>query len=318
MLMIKIYAMKGRTVLLFAIVFFSCNYFASAQKLLTERRYWSFQNTMAGLQTINSIQLSTGVELEYMEQGDASGIPVVLLHGYTDSRHSFEIVLPYLPETIHAFALTQRGHGNSSKPKSNYHPRDFAADVAAFIKETKTGKAVIVGHSMGGVVAQQFALDYPELTKAIVIISSDAAFKDNPGLPEFRQEVLKLSDPVDYAFAESFQKGTIARPVDSNYLKLYINETTKVPARVWKEVINGIMSVDYRKELHRLNQPALILWGDKDAICLKADQDILVNEITNAKLMVYEGTGHALHWEEPQRFASDLVNFINKVIPLYK
>ncbi|MFI5132640.1 MAG: alpha/beta fold hydrolase, partial [Chitinophagales bacterium] len=161
--------------------------------------------------------------------------------------------------------------------------------------------------------AQQFAMDYPELTRAIVIVSSDAAFKDNPGLSEFSEEVVQLSDPVDHAFAESFQKGTIVRPVDSNYLNLYVNETMKVPARVWKAVMNGFMSIDYSRELYKIKRPVLIFWGDRDAICTKADQDILAKEISNAKLIVYEGTGHALHWEEPQRFADDLADFIINV-----
>ena len=301
--------MKRRAFLFFMIVSSINGYFASAQNFSSEQPNWAYHILISGLQ-INSIKLSTGVELEYAEQGDKSGTPVIFLHGYTDSWHSFENVMPLLPGTIHAFVLTQRGHGNSSKPENNYHPKDFAADVAAFIKEAKIGKAIIVGHSLGGVIAQQFALDHPELTKAIVIISSDAAFKDNPGLPEFREEVLKLSDPVEYGYAEGFQKSTIVRPVDSNYVKSLINETMKVPARVWKAVMNGFMSVDYSKELYKIDQPVLILWGDKDTFCPKTDQDLLEKEIRNSRLLVYKGTGHALHWEEPEKFVIDLSFFI--------
>ena len=71
--------------------------------------------------------------LPYVEQGDPAGVPVVLLHGGTDSWRSFEPVLPYLPGSIHAFALTLRGHGDASRPAAGYRPRDFAADVAAFL-----------------------------------------------------------------------------------------------------------------------------------------------------------------------------------------
>jgi len=304
--------MKSRTAFLIAI-FCAASHFASAQKILKEQRNWSIYHTMAGMQTINSIQLSTGVELEYEEQGDETGIPVIFLHGYTDSWHSFETILPYLPQTIHAFALTQRGHGNSSKPESNYHPRDFAADVAAFIKEAGLQKAIIVGHSLGGVIAQQFALDYPELTRAIVIISSDAAFNDNPGLPEFREEVMKLADPVDYGFVEAFQKSTIVKPVDSNQVKLFIEESLKMPARVWKAVNDGFMSVDYTTALHTINQPVLIFWGDKDQVCPGSGQYTMAKEIENATLIIYQGTGHALHWEEPLRFVDDFLVFVQSI-----
>lgn len=76
---------------------------------------------------IKKIELPGGIQLEYAEQGNAAGTPVIFLHGYTDSWHSFETVLSYLPDNIHAFVPSQRGHGNSLKLGINYHPKDFAA-----------------------------------------------------------------------------------------------------------------------------------------------------------------------------------------------
>jgi pimeloyl-ACP methyl ester carboxylesterase len=263
-----------------------------------------------------SIQLSSGVKLEYAEQGNTNGIPVILLHGFTDSWHSYETVLPFLPANIHAFAVSQRGHGNSSKPVKGYHPKDFAADIAAFIKEKKLGTVFIAGHSMGGVITQQFALNHPQLVKGIVLVSTDAAFRENPGLSEFKEEVLKLTDPVSYRFADEFQKSTIVRPVDSVYINTLVGESLKVPAWVWKATMNEFFNVDYSKELNKISKPALIVWGDKDVICSKADQDILLTGIRNAKMLVYEGTGHALHWEQPERFAGDLVDFISRIEPV--
>ena len=304
--------MKSRTAFLIAI-FCTASQFASAQRVFKEQRNWSIYHTMAGSQTINSIQLSTGVQLEYEEQGDENGIPVIFLHGYSDSWHSFEEILPYLPESIHAFALSQRGHGNSSKPESNYHPKDLAADVAAFIKELGLQKVIIAGHSLGGVVAQQFALDYPELNLAIVLIDSSPAFRDNPAMSAFRKEVLKLVDPIAYEFAEKFQNSTIVKPIDSFRLKFFIEESLKMPARVWKAVNDGFMNVDYTKELHKIKQPVLIFWGDKDQICPESSQYKMVKEFANAKFIIYPGTGHALHWEQPLRFAEDLVSFIQSI-----
>src|SRR3712207_4230490 len=97
---------------------------------------------------IESVELPNGVKLPYVEQGDPSGVPVVLLHGVTDSWRSFEPVLPHLPASIHAYALTQRGHGDAERPASGYRPQDLAADVAAFMDALGLESAVIVGHSM--------------------------------------------------------------------------------------------------------------------------------------------------------------------------
>jgi len=60
--------------------------------------------------------LSTGVTLPYVEQGDPGGVPVVLLHGYSDSWRSWELLLAEPPDDVHAFAITQRGHGDADRP----------------------------------------------------------------------------------------------------------------------------------------------------------------------------------------------------------
>jgi len=71
-----------------------------------------------------------------------------------------------------------------------------------------------------------------------------------------------------------------------------------------------LLKVDFTRDLSRINAPVLIMWGDKDAFCLRKDQEIFVKNLKNEKLLVYEGTGHALHWEEPEKFVADLVNFV--------
>ena len=87
---------------------------------------------------VKSVELPNRVKLQYVEQGDLASTPVLFLHGITDSWHSFEPVLPHLPASIRAFALSQRGHGDSDRPMSGYHPRDFAADVVAFMDAAQT------------------------------------------------------------------------------------------------------------------------------------------------------------------------------------
>jgi len=261
---------------------------------------------------LKTIKLSTGVQLQYAEQGDAEGEPVIFLHGITDSWHSYEKVLPLLPSSIHAFALSQRGHGDSERPLTGYTPKDFAGDVAAFIKQLNLKSAIIVGHSMSGMIVQQFALDYPELIRAIVINSSAAYIKDNPGLPEFYNQVMQLNDPMDRAFMDEFQKATLIKPIDPGYFNLLVTEGMKVPVRVFKAALTGLMEADYRKELKKIKVPVLIMWGAKDGFFPETNQQLLLGGISGSKLVIYEGTGHALHWEEPVRFTNDLLNFINK------
>ena len=221
------------------------------------------------------IQLSTGVKLEYVERGNTKGTPVIFMHGISDSWHSFEKILPLLPESIHAFSVTHRGHGNSSKPVSGYHPKDFAADVAAFIQQKKLGSAIVVGHSMSGIIAQQFALDYPHLLKGLVIIASDPDIVNNPGMPEFQKEVEKLGDKIDRAFMIDFQKATLNKPIDSDYFELLVDESMKMPSSAFKAAFSELTKVNYVAELKKIKAPVLILWGDADAFFLRRGQELL-------------------------------------------
>jgi non-heme chloroperoxidase len=262
---------------------------------------------------VKSVELPNQVRLPYAEQGDASGVPVLLLHGFADSWHSFELVLPHLPEAVHAFALTQRGHGDASRPAAGYGVRDFAADVAAFQDAMHLRAAVIVGHSMGSGVALRFAVDHPERTMGLVLVGASPTMGATAAAREFwNSTVSKLSDPVDPALVRGMTESLLARPVPPAFLDAAIQEGLKVPAFVWKAALESRWRLegDYSAELSKIKAPTLILWGDHDARYPLDEQESLASAIAGSRLLVYYGAGHLLHWEEPQRFASDLVTFV--------
>jgi non-heme chloroperoxidase len=260
---------------------------------------------------VKSVALPGRVTLPYVEQGDASGVPMLLLHGVTDSWYSFEPVLPHLPASIHAFALTQRGHGDADRPAAGYRTRDFSEDVAAFADALGLGRVVVVGHSMGSINAQRFAIDHPERTIGLVLAGAFATFRGNPALVDFCQgTIMPLTDPIDPGFVREFQESTLARPVPQAFLDTVVQESLKVPARVWHAAFAGFMEDASTGELGKITAPTLIVWGTRDAFCPRHDQDALLRTIARARLVVYEGAGHASHWEEPERFAADLVAFV--------
>ncbi len=262
---------------------------------------------------VKFVELQNKVKLEYVEQGDASGIPVVFLHGLSDSWHSYELVLPHLPKSIHAFVISQRGHGDSDRPLSAYHTRDFAADVKAFMDKLQIGPAIIVGHSMGSMIAQRFVLDNPQRTRGLVLIGTFAKYAGNQGVSELEAVISTMKDPIDPTFAKEFQQSTLTKPIPPEYFNTVVQESLKMPARVWKSIVEGWGEVHYVDELNKFNRPTLILWGEKDAFCPRADQDILSCAIQNSQLLIYPGTGHAVHWEEPGKFAEDIISFTKRV-----
>ena len=113
--------------------------------------------------------LRDGLELPYVEQGDADGVPVVLLHGWVDSRRCFDRVMAGLPEPIRAFAFDQRGHGDAAKPSDGYALRDFADDVGAFMDAVGLDAAVLAGASSGGYVAPRLGVDNPGRTLGLAL-----------------------------------------------------------------------------------------------------------------------------------------------------
>jgi non-heme chloroperoxidase len=258
---------------------------------------------------MHAATLTTGVTLRFAAQGDAAGVPVVLLHGLSDSHPSYGLLMAHLPDSLRAYALTTRGHGDSDKPDVGYSTADQAADVAAFMDAVGVEAAVIVGHSYGSYTAQQFAIDHSDRTAALVLMGAFWSAANDPGLEEFRAELAELEDPVDPRFARDFQESTITRPLPPGFLDQAVAESCKVPVHVWTAALGGMIDAVPPTEAGAITAPTRILWGDRDAYCLREDQDRLVAAIPGAELTIYEGTGHALHWEQPERAAVDIAAF---------
>jgi non-heme chloroperoxidase len=258
---------------------------------------------------LKSATLATGVRLPYAEQGDPTGVPLVLLHGSSDSWRSWELLLPALPQTLHAFAITQRGHGDAARPPDGYRPEDQAADQAAILDAVGLDAAVIVGHSAGSYAARRFALDHPERTLGLVLIAAFRAFHDNPDVLELAQVVEQLTDPVDEQFVREFQESCAARPVPDRFLDQIIAESRKVPARVWKAHFRGLLEADVPTDCATITAPTLILWGERDAFVPRSDQNALLAAIPGARLVTYPDTGHCPHWEQVEHVAAELTAF---------
>jgi pimeloyl-ACP methyl ester carboxylesterase len=123
--------------------------------------------------------------------------------------------------------------------------------------------------------------------------------------------ILPLGDPIDLAFAREWQLSTLARPMDPAHLDTLVSETLKVPAFVWHAAFQGFLATDdFTRELRNVSVPTLLAWGDRDTYALRAAQDRLLQVIPGARFIIYEGYGHAFHWEDPARFAADLVAFL--------
>jgi non-heme chloroperoxidase len=258
----------------------------------------------------SNVLLRTGVRLRYAYQGEPGGEPIILLHGFTDSWVSYSTVLPLLDRKYRVYILDQRGHGDSDRPASGYALQQFADDVVAFMDVMSINQATIVGHSMGSFVAQHVAVAAPDRVKRLVL-SGSATTARNAVVSGLQREVSALKDPVPEKFVRDFQVGMAFQPLADEFLKAVVQESLVLPARVWREVVAEMLSPKAEVELTKIKVPTLILWGDKENVFSRSEQDLLLAALPNARLKVYEDTGHAMHWERPERFAKDLQEFMN-------
>ena len=175
-------------------------------------------NQTNGVEFATTPRLATGVRLHYAQRGDPTGEAIVFLHGYSDSWFSFSRVLPLLSPSYHAFALTQRGQGDSVKPECCYSPNDFAADADGFMDAVGIDEATLVGASTGALFAQRVALSYPRRVSRLILIAPQTPVHKNEALSGFREEVRTLEDPVPPEFVREFQESTIYHPVPQEFL----------------------------------------------------------------------------------------------------
>ncbi len=263
--------------------------------------------------TAQVADLADGTRIPFVRHGAVGGPAAFLLHGLSDSWRSYREVLPLLPDDIDAVAPTFRGHGDADRPPAGYSLAGLAGDVVEVLDRLGIERTLVVGHSLGASVALRVATDHPGRVSGLVLAAAFATPGANPGALEVAEIADAMSDPVDPGFVAEFQRSTVARPVADSFLDDAIAESCKLPARVWQETIRGYLADEPLDLAAGVTVPTLLVWGDADAFVPRADQDALLGAIDGAELTVYEGTGHALFWEEPARFADDVGRFVAAV-----
>ncbi|MDK1473350.1 alpha/beta fold hydrolase [Streptomyces sp. 549] len=253
--------------------------------------------------------------IPYAEAGYPGSLPIVLVHGWADSWRTFEPVLRRFPASLHGYAPTQRGHGDAAKPPDGYTPEELAADLVSFMDAVGIERAVLVGGSSGGVQARIVAGRYPDRVAGLVLLGTPAALADKPGAMELWEAVRELPEPVDRAFAEEFSRGMTAGSMSPAFTDAVVTESLKAPARVWRDTLRGLLETDLPATLSGILVPTLVLWGDRDELLTREDQQTVLDAIPGSRLVVYEGAGHCLYWERPEHVVRDLADFVATLDP---
>ena len=254
------------------------------------------------------IALTTGVDLAVHEQGD--GVPVLLLHAWGETHRTFDRLLPLLPDTLRLVVPDQRGVGDSSKPADGYALPDAAADVAALLDALEIESCWLVGTSSGGYLAQQVALDHPARVRGMVLIGSPSNLQ-GPMPPSLSGPLSTFHDPVTRADLDALQGALpFHTPVPDSFVENQMEAGLTIPRHVWLAGIHGLVRAVPPIDRGRIGVPTLILWGGEDDLLPTGQADDLVAAIEGSRLLVYEGTGHLVLWERPERVAHDVTAFV--------
>ena len=253
-----------------------------------------------GLPVRAEVRLASGIRLKYVQQGPPDGPAVVMLHGYSDSSFSFSRVLPLMPAHLRVVAIDQRGHGDSDRPDGGYSVNMLANDALMVMDALGITRATVVGHSMGSFVARRIAEIAPARVRRLVLIGTGPSLQKD-SLAALRTAIEVLVDPVDEGFIRDFQRSTLFRPVPDRFFEQVVAESRKLPARVWKAVMENLWHHHPRPSI---DCPTDVLGGEQDAVFSVEEQAAVYGVSQRGTLHLEPYVGHALHWEAPERFVA--------------
>jgi non-heme chloroperoxidase len=254
-------------------------------------------------------RLATGPQVHYAEQGDPGGDPIVFIHPHADSWFSFSRVLSLLPTRYHAYALDQRGHGDSERPACCYTIDDLAADIVAFLDGVDVERATLVGHSASGFIARRVAETHPDRVARLVLINCAASLPEQVRR-EMQAAVREFQDPLSVEFVRELHASVAYVPLPEPVFEQLVAQSLKAPARIWRDGLEGLLAFDDATELGRIVAPTLLMWGERDGLFTQDEQERLAAAIPGARLVAYPETGHSPHLERPERVADGLDAFM--------
>jgi len=256
------------------------------------------------------VRLPNGTKLAYVDLGDPSAKPVLLLHGYTDSSRSWSLTAPYLTR-YRLIIPDQRGHGAAEAPPCCYSLSAFADDARQLMDLLEIEKAAVVGHSLGSMIAITMAAEYPDRVSAIVLIGSTvlAPVKRGEWLYDNVAAMKGKLDPATQ-FAKDWHPGNQPTPVDPAFADAVNSELYAIQPHVWRSVMRELAELPIGRHAVDIKAPVLILSGGKDPLFPAHHHAALLKAFPAAEAHVYPDLGHNPNWEQPEAVARRIDAFL--------
>ncbi|WP_017655276.1 alpha/beta fold hydrolase [Fortiea contorta] len=254
-----------------------------------------------------------GIDLFYDIKGE--GESLLLIAGFLCDHTYWSLLMPSLVKNYQVIRFDNRGIGRTSAPDHPYSILQMARDAAALLDYLDIKKVHLVGHSMGGQIAQEFALTYPEKVQSLILLSTlargDSLFNSVIATWGLLPGILDLKLYQQVIFPWIFTDEFYSTP---GMIEMIINMAINYPFPATKHGLyhqsQAIIASDTKDRLHHLNFPTLLLVGKQDILTPIKFSEQLAQGIPHAELVVLEG-GHGFLIESPEAVASAMLKFLN-------
>lgn len=258
--------------------------------------------------TINDV----GVTLHYKSEGTSNGETLVFIHSLGCDMRIWDEVVPHLTPDFRVIRFDIRGHGLSDAPPAPYSMPELARDVAGLLDHLSISNAVLIGTSVGGMIALQTALDYPERVTALVLCDTAAKIA-TPDYWDERINTLRqhgMAHMADTILARWFAPD-FAQHYPAAY-RGYRHMLSRMPLEGYIGTCFALRDADLRGRLAEITVPVLVMCGAEDAATTPEMGHALANSLPDGRFVLIENAGHTPSVEQPDAVADAILEFMGR------
>lgn len=260
-----------------------------------------------------SYYISEGLKLNYDIYG--SGEPLIIIGGITCNNHHWDLIRDKLSKNFQLILPDNRGIGKSEIPDNNYTIANNAIDIVNLINHLGIAKTHILGHSLGGSIAQYLGAHHADKINKLII--SHSAIKFNPCSLVYFEHISLLKEAnlssliqatsiLPYVFSDEFNSD----PKNlEEYIKNDTNEEYPQTLKSFKQQLHVLKNADSSSFIHNISMPTLIIAGKMDKLTPKEDSLALLNKIKHAQYQEIQGA-HVPMTEVPEEYVKLINNFL--------
>jgi pimeloyl-ACP methyl ester carboxylesterase len=251
-----------------------------------------------------------GQHIHYYEAGQGPGL--IFLHGLGAEGSNWAANFGFFAQKYHVYALDQIGFGNSDKPLIDYKIQTFVEFLQAFMQAQNISKATLVGNSLGGWIALDFAARYPEMVEKLVLVDAAGLRPQDPTArlpidlnPSSLAGMRKILESIVYD--KRWVTDDLVRQAFERHMKIGDGYTIQ-------RVLAGILGDNQWEDdkLGSIHAPTLVLWGHDDALTPLTLGERFQKAIPGARLVVLNECGHIPQIEKPAEFNAELMKFLTE------